>query len=637
MGKINVLDKSVAEKIAAGEVVERPGSIVKELAENSFDAGATSVTVEIEHGGTTYIRVTDNGTGIARDDVEKAFMRHATSKIRNAADLEKIGTLGFRGEALCSIGAVSKTELITKTAAEETGSRIVIEGGEKKDLTDAGCPTGTTVTVKNLFYNTPARMKFLKKDSVEAAYITDICQRAALSHPEISFRLIKDGRDVFFTPGDSVLKNAVRAIFGKDISNAMTEVDKAEGKYRIYGLTGQNSLSRPNRNMQFFFVNGRLVKSAVLSLAVGEAYKNELMLGKFPVCVLNIEMPPELVDVNVHPAKTEVKFSDDEEVYRTVGLVVRSVLTREAGPRKAVLKGENAYRTPIEAPKAKQEFFKEINVGKLFKKEEKKVEPLFKAESKKAVFTQKTDGQKAVFTQKADEKKAVFVSDAASLPKREVESLKVSEPEESAPEMAKAEAEEEAAPKREVPPFRVVGQLFSTYILLETEDSMIMIDQHAAHERINYERIKNDGCMKQTLLIPITASVSPREKAVWEDNREFFEKLGFEADDFGEGSVIIRTLPSDIDFADGEALFIETASALEGSGKGEVMRARERAVYTVACKAAIKANRELSEKEMEALAKEALSMEGISTCPHGRPISVELGKYKIEKMFKRII
>ncbi len=630
MGKINILDKSVAEKIAAGEVVERPGSIVKELAENSFDAGATSVTVEIEHGGTTYIRVTDNGSGIARDDVEKAFMRHATSKIRDAADLERIGTLGFRGEALCSIGAVSKTELITKTASEETGSRIVIEGGEKKDLTDAGCPTGTTVTVKNLFYNTPARMKFLKKDSVEASYVTDLCQRAALSHPEISFRLIKDGRDVFFTPGDSVLKNAVRAIFGKDISNAMTEVDKVEGKYRIYGLTGQNSLSRPNRNMQFFFVNGRLVKSAVLSLAVGEAYKNELMLGKFPVCVLNIEMPPELVDVNVHPAKTEVKFSDDEEVYRTVGLVVRSVLTREAGPRKAVLKGENAYRTPIEAPKAKQEFFKEINVGKLFRKEEKKTEPktepLFKPENKKLVFTPKTD-----------EKKAVFVSDAASLPKREVESLKVCEPEERAPEMAKAEVEEEAAPKIEVPPFRVVGQLFSTYILLETENSMIMIDQHAAHERINYERIKNDGCMKQTLLMPITAAVSPREKAVWEDNREFFEKLGFEADDFGEGSVIIRTLPSDIDFADGEALFIETASALEGSDKGEVTRARERAVYTVACKAAIKANCELSEKEMESLAREALSMEGISTCPHGRPISVELGKYKIEKMFKRII
>ncbi len=631
MGKINILDKSVAEKIAAGEVVERPGSIVKELAENSFDAGATSVTVEIEHGGTSYIRVTDNGTGIARDDVEKAFMRHATSKIRDAADLERIGTLGFRGEALSSIGAVSKTELITKTASEETGSRIVIEGGEKKTLADAGCPTGTTVTVKNLFYNTPARMKFLKKDSVEAAHVTDICQRAALSHPEISFRLIKDGRDVFFTPGDSVLKNAVRAIFGKDISNAMTEVDKTEGKYHIYGLTGQNSLSRPNRNMQFFFVNGRLVRSAVLSLAVGEAYKNELMLGKFPVCVLNIEMPAELVDVNVHPAKTEVKFSDDEEVYRTVGLVVRSVLTREAGPRKAVLKGENAYRTPIEAPKAKQEFFKEINVGKLFKKEEKKAEPLFKPENKKPVFTPKTD-----------EKKAVFVSDAASLPKREVESLKVREAEERAPEMVSVEAREvkvetEEAPIREVPPFRVVGQLFSTYILLETENSMIMIDQHAAHERINYERIKNDGCMKQTLLMPITAAVSPREKAVWEDNREFFEKLGFEADDFGEGSVIIRTLPSDIDFADGEALFIETASALEGSDKGEVTRARERAVYTVACKAAIKANRELSEKEMESLAREALSMEGISTCPHGRPISVELGKYKIEKMFKRII
>ncbi|MCD8049803.1 MAG: DNA mismatch repair endonuclease MutL [Clostridia bacterium] len=623
MGKINILGKAVAEKIAAGEVVERPSSIVKELVENSFDAGAVSVTVEIEKGGTSYIRVTDNGSGIMKEDVEKAFLRHATSKIKDADDLARIGTLGFRGEALCSIGAVSRTTLITKTAAEDVGTYIEVEGGETVDVRDAGCPTGTTVTVKNLFYNTPARMKFLKKDNTESSFVTDICQRAALSHPEVSFRYIRDGKDVFLTPGDSVLKNTVRAVFGKDVSNAMVDVDRIEGKIRVSGLSGENRLSRPNRNMQFFFVNGRLVKSNVLSLALSESYKNELMGGRFAVCVLNVEMPKESVDVNVHPAKTEVKFENDDEVYRAVCLAVKSALVKNAGPREAFPTAAKAFKMPIETKKAEQ---KKIDV-KMFtpiapKKEEKK--PLFTK-----VETEKPKAEK-------------LIKSAAELPIKETASLAASEvyepPEEVEPKAEEPKPEpKEEKPEVKIPDFEVVGQLFATYIILETENEMIMIDQHAAHERLNYERIKNDGCMKQVLLMPITLNLSPRERVAWEDNREFFEKMGFEADDFGQNSVIVRTLPSDVDFEDGEALFIETASELIGGGKGEATERRERAIYTIACKAAIKANYALSKEEMKSLAFKALSMEGISTCPHGRPISIKMSKYQIEKMFKRIV
>lgn len=595
MGKINILEKNVAEKIAAGEVVEKPASVVKELVENSFDAGATVVTVEIEKGGTSYIRVTDNGSGILKEDVLPAFMRHATSKIKAEADLERISSLGFRGEALCSIGAVSRTEIITRTEDEETGTYTVTEGGETIECRDAGCPKGTTVTVRNLFFNTPARMKFLKRDSQEAAYVTDVCQRAALSHPNVSLRYIRDGKEVFFTPGDNVLRSAVRACFGKDVSNAMCEVDRTEGYCRVTGLTGENNLSRPNRNMQFFFVNGRLVKSPVLSLAVGEGYKNELMVGRFPVCVLNILIPPEMVDVNVHPAKTEVKFADDEAVYRAAALAVRSALTSSAKPRE--VKTEKRFTAPFEVKRPVQESFV--------------VHPPKK--------------ERSVF--KPVERKTV--SSVSELPVKKVESLEAREDYSPAPE------KREAA-KIEASDFEVVGQLFSTYIIIQTGNDMIMIDQHAAHERLNYEKIKNDGAMRQSLLMPITVNLSPTEKAVWEENREFLSRSGFDTDDFGSGSVILRTLPSDIDYEDGGALLIEVISSLMGHEKGEIQNRRERAVYTIACKAALKANRSLSEEEMRSLAERALSMEGISTCPHGRPISVRMTKYQIEKMFKRI-
>lgn len=622
MGKINVLDKNVAEKIAAGEVVERPSSVVKELIENSIDASATSITIEIEKGGVSYIRVTDNGTGILPDDVKVAFLRHATSKIKDEKDLEGITTLGFRGEALCSISAVSRTEVITRTASEDVGTFMAVEGGETKDYSMAGCPLGTTVTVRNLFFNTPARYKFLKKDATEASYVTDICQRAALSHPEVSVRYIRDGKDIFFTPGDNILKNTIRAIFGKDISNAMTEVSLADGNYVITGLTGTNNLSRPNRNMQYFFVNGRLIKSALLSVAMSEAYKNELMVGKFPVCAININLPWEMVDVNVHPAKTEVKFAFEDEVYRAVVFAVKNALAKNAAPKTQMRQSSLSYKMNADIKKPVQEIFKIQPKADI-----KPVESIKKAET---VF-------------KKVEKKAA--SKPSELPEKKIETLYVRESavpyekKEIAAEEPKKEKQEAKEEIKEVtiPDFLVVGQLFSTYIIIQTDSDMVMIDQHAAHERINYEKIKNQGCMKQTVLMPKTVNLTPKERAVWEENREFLSQVGFEADEFGSDSIIIRTMPSDIDYEDGDSLMLEIIDSLQRKDKGEISYLRDKAIYTVACRAAIKANKVLSVKEMESLVKEVFSLEGISTCPHGRPISVKMSKYQIEKMFKRIV
>ncbi len=639
MKRINILDKSVAEKIAAGEVVERPASVVKELIENSFDANATSVTVEIEKGGTSYIRVTDNGSGIAPEDVAIAFLRHATSKIKDEKDLESIATLGFRGEALCSVSAVSRTEMITRTQNEEMGVYMVVEGGETKEHRPAGCPLGTTITVRNLFFNTPARMKFLKKDATEAAYVTDICQRAALSHPEVSFRYIRDGKDVFFTPGDNQIKNTVRAVFGKDISSAMVEVDSKEGVYSIRGLTGSNNLSRPNRNMQYFFVNNRLVKSALLSMALSEAYKNELMVGKFPVCVLDISLPCDMVDVNVHPAKTEVKFVSEEEVYRGVVMAVRRAIMKNAKAVSPLRQAQNAFKTAVETPAVIQQSLKDAK-NVVFKPVFTPVRPPAEVKEEK----------KSMFTPVAREKKQT-VSTPEELPVKKIEALQVGETaekpvvevkapigvKEAVPEVKDAAPEVKSEEIIEIPDFRIIGQLFGTYIILECDNELMLIDQHAAHERINYEKIKNQGCMKQTVLMPVTINLTAREMAVWEDEREFFDTMGFESDFFGTDSIIVRAFPSDIDYEDGEALLIELIGSLMGQEKGAVSEMRDKAIYTIACKAAIKANKILTEKEMDYLVRETFALEGISTCPHGRPIRVKMTKYQIEKMFKRIV
>lgn len=632
MGKINVLDKFTAEKIAAGEVVERPASVIKELVENAIDAGATTVTVEIKDGGTTYMRVADNGSGMDKEDARTAFLRHATSKIKTDKDLEHISTLGFRGEALCSIAAVSRTELFTKQRTSDEGTHVVVEGGEEKLFEGAGCPDGTTIIVKNLFFNTPARMKFLKKDSVEASAITDVCNKQALSHPDVSIRLIRDGKDVLFSPGDNTLKNAVHAVYGKDIANSTASVDYTKNGIRVFGLTGKNNLSRPNRLMQVFFINGRFVVNKTLLAAVSEAYKNELMVGRFPVCILNVEMDPALVDVNVHPGKTEVKFASEQDVYETAYWAVKNALTEIAAPREAgVFKNKEAFKMPVTIKSAEQISF---------------TKP--KTEVKKSAFTpytppKETPKPKILTENQIREEVKGF---DGKLPVREIECVKVTPIEEKEEKIdfskeiqdaiEKAQATEKPDTACDV---RIIGQLFDTYILAEGDGEFFLMDQHAAHERIRYEEIRRSGYKTDTqlLLMPITVNLTPEEKTLSLERSELLLSMGFQVEDFGTNSVVLRSLPSDCPFHEGEGLFIEILGVLAGGEPGEISAMLDKAIYTIACRSAIKAHQKLSLPELEKLYAQASSLEGITTCPHGRPITVKLTRYQIEKMFGRIV
>ncbi len=656
MGKINILSKDAAEKIAAGEVVERPGSVVKELVENAVDAGARSVTVEIRRGGVSYIRVTDDGSGILPDDAERAFMRHATSKIRNADDLEHITTLGFRGEALCSIASVSRTEMVTKTARERLGTKIVLEGGEIIEKGETGCPDGTSITVENLFFNTPARMKFLKKDSAEAALVTEICQRQALSRPDVSLRLIRDGKEIFFTPGNNKLADAVRCLWGRDVAQCMNSVEYKAEAVRVTGLAGNNSLSRPSRALQMFFVNGRTVQNRTLALALADAYKNELMGGRFPAAVLNIELNPALCDVNVHPSKTEVKFADERAVYNAVYWAVRNMLMKASGAGGLRPSGES-YRLPFSAAPAGQ-----LTVRQAVKPSEMPPEkPPEKQNGKTAKFRQYVTAPPEI----APKDKNVFGEVTVRtdveplLPKKQIERLKeeheqkLKSGEIKAPVIKRVDLfgdlgtktsepvpapTEESAGEQELP-IRIIGQLFSTYILAEAENELIIIDQHAAHERIRYEELRRgEGkASMQLLLLPQSAALGAREHQAVTENSEFLWDMGFELEDMGGSSVLIRSVPADCSPTEAESLLAELASVLMGEGGGAVMERRDRAMYTLACHSAVRANRELSVEEMERLAADALKLEGISTCPHGRPITVKMTKYNLEKMFKRIV
>lgn len=641
MGKINILDKFTAEKIAAGEVVERPASVIKELVENAIDAGATTVTVEIKDGGTTYMRVADNGCGMEKDDARTAFLRHATSKIKTDKDLERILTLGFRGEALCSIAAVSRTELFTKQRTDDEGTHVIVEGGEEVVFEGAGCPDGTTIIVKNLFFNTPARMKFLKKDSVEAAAVTDVCNKQALSHPDVSIRLIRDGKDVLFSPGDNTLKNAVHAVYGKDIANSVANVDYSKNGIRIYGLTGKNNLSRPNRLMQVFFINGRFIINKTLLAAVSEAYKNELMIGRFPVCVLNVEIDPSLVDVNVHPGKTEVKFASEQEVYEAAYWAVKNALCAVASPREAGVAGnKNSYKMPVTITNAEQISFNGVKAA------EKKT--AFKPYAPPAETVKSTP--KPLTVNQIREEVVPFggklpvrnIEGAPSAPITFEKTALAQKPlhKESLADEIKAAIS--SAASQEIPEVqcdvKIIGQLFGTYILAEGDGEFFLMDQHAAHERIRYEEIRRSGYKADTqlLLMPISVNLTPAEKTLAIEQRELLLGMGFDAEDFGTNSVVLRSLPADCPFDEGENLFVEVLQVLSGGEPGEVCAMLDKAVYTIACRSAIKANQKLSLPELEKLYAQAAALEGITTCPHGRPITVKLTKYQIEKMFGRI-
>lgn len=614
MAKIKQLSKEIAAMIAAGEVVERPASVVKELVENSIDAGATRITVEIRHGGVTQIRVTDDGIGIGAEDVPLAFSRHATSKIETGEDLENIATLGFRGEALYSIAAVSRVEIITRDRQSEIGVRAIAEAGKIVDVTPAGCPQGTTISVRDLFFNTPARMKFLKRDATEAGYVEDTLRKIALGRSDVSFRFINNGKEVFFTSGDGKLENTVAALYGRDFSDAMLPIEYEGDGVHVKGLIGKSELTRPNRTFQIFFVNGRTVMHKSFYTALAEAYKGQVMAGRFPVAVLSLSMHPALCDVNVHPAKLEIKFADDKPIFDAIYWGTKNTLYAIRDTRKLQVEAPK----PIVPPAPVQ-----TNMGEL---------PRYKTET--------TEKKETVVPKKEWVVKPVLQT--PPLPK-------VTEIEEGTGKFCVCEAETVAPPappmpseiQKTPPSVRVIGQAFDTYIIAQSGDKLYMIDQHAAHERILYnalmEALSKKRVDSQLLLLPVTVRLTASEMAVFSEHSSLLAEIGFEAEEFGTGLVKIGMVPTALTDTDIGAAFLEILDNLAASKRDLRTSAQSYALYGVACKAALKAGKQLPLKEQEALVNAALALEGMATCPHGRPIILSLTQKEIEKQFKRIV
>ena len=613
MAKINKLPKHMADLIAAGEVVERPASVVKELMENAVDAGATSITVEIQHGGISYIRVTDDGCGIDREDVKTAFVSHATSKIKTAEDLNTILTLGFRGEALPSIAAVSKVNMITKTATEEMGTSLTIEGGIITDFSDAGCAVGTTMIVRELFYNTPARMKFLKKDVSEGNYVASAVEKLALSHPEISIRFIRDGKQVFTTNGDGNLQNVCFSAFGKDFSNGLLSVDGTVGNVSVSGLVTPPFNCRGSRGMQYFFVNGRSVKNTTIMAAFESAYKNSVMVGKFPGGVLFITLPPTLVDVNVHPSKIEVRFSDEKAIFDAVYHAVKSALSESTSLKQAVLPDKKTVFNDVFA-KPQQEF-KQTTVQENIAYTEKVLKPL-----SETLFVNdvKTD---YVADVDDDPFKIEF---PVSVPETKVETKPV-------------EPIEIVKPVEENI-IRLIGEAYKTYIFIELNGKLCVIDKHAAHERILFNKLKanKQGSGSQMLLAPVTVTLGKEEYIAVTENIETIANSGFDIEDFGNGTVIVRSCPMDLDSQEIAPLISEIAEYLTKNRRDITNEHLDWIYHNVACRSAIKAGDSNSDAELLALAKQVVNDNEVRFCPHGRPVMIELSKYELEKQFGRV-
>ena len=629
MSKIHVLPSDISNKIAAGEVVERPASVVKELVENSIDAGATKIVVEIKNGGISLISVEDNGSGMAPEDAQIAFLRHATSKIQKEEDLDAIYTLGFRGEALSSIGAVSESVIYTKRPCDEYGTVVSCEGGEIIASDESGMSDGTKVVVRNLFFNTPARMKFLKKDATEAGYISDIINRFILAHPEISFRFIKNGKDVVLSTGDGNICNAVYAVYGRDYANNLIDVEYEMDGVKVSGVIGKSNLSRSNRNFQSFYVNKRCIKSPLMIRALEEAYKNQIMIGKFPFAILNVEVNPINIDINVHPTKLEVKFSDEKKIYDAVYYGVKSALFAIPETKKEVV--HNPRVNPFlmnKETEVKEE--KPVPV-----KTEPTPTPVIKETSR--ISVQIKDDPLAMYRKKDDSQKPITFASP------EIEIKVTKEPAEEKKEVQLEIESPEALPatKIEEIPFKICGQVFDTYIIVQRGNEMLLVDQHAAHERIKYEQLlkslETKEVYPQILLEPVVIRLGGAEFSAFEAEIEAFEKLGFDADIFGESEIIVRAAPQEIDTGDVEDLFLELLSECILSKKEIISAKLQRLTYTIACKAAIKANHTLSIREMEGLVKSVFALDNINTCPHGRPITVAMTKKELEKKFKRIV
>lgn len=650
--RIHVLDKRVSELIAAGEVVERPASAVKELLENAIDAGATMITLEIKNGGVAFMRVTDNGSGILHEDVSTAFLRHATSKVRTEDDLTAIGTLGFRGEALASISAVSKVELITRTADELAGTHIKLEGGEIVENGDAGCPQGTTIVVRELFFNTPARMKFLKKDSTEGNAVAAVAQRLALSHPEVSLRFIKDGREEIHTPGDNKLISAIHSVLGREFAGSLLKTDYTLGHVHAAGFVTKPLAARPNRNMQFFFLNGRLVKSKTMMAALEEAYKNSVMSGKHPGCVLHIECNPSLADINVHPAKLEVRFVNEKEIFEAVYYATKNALaadnerpTFDITEEKhdigtANITGHFAEKPVNEHSSLSNNFNNGFAKTGSFERTNNVSDEQLKIMLQSTPLQPEKDdtpvlhnsvvaAYEPVTSGRVDiEIAADDLKDKKAFAETEPAGGKVIEI-----THAKAEITAENKIDEDV---KVVGECFGTYILAQMGGSLWIIDKHAAHERILYEDIKNKReAASQVLLEPAAVTLPAEEYSAVLDNLELLAQAGISVEDFGGSTILVREASLDLTGQDIPTLVSEIAGALI-SHKKDLTPARLDWVYhSVACRAAIKAGDHTTIPEMENLSRRVLLNNDIRFCPHGRPVAFELPRADIEKKFGR--
>lgn len=643
MQKIRLLDSKTINKIAAGEVVESPKSVVKELTENAIDAGASSVTVEIKEGGISYIRVTDNGCGIPKEQVKSAFLRHATSKMSQIEDLEHIFTLGFRGEALASIAAVAQVEMLTKTAEEETGTRICINAGEIEVMEDAACREGTSITVRNLFYNVPARRKFLKKPATESGYVSELVNKIALGHPEVAIQYINNGNTVLHTAGNHDPKTAVFYVYGKDAANAMLPISYRKGDYALSGLIGKPELCRANRNYENLFINGRFIKNPVVAAAVEDAYKTKLLIGKFPVFVVNLEVEPALVDVNVHPAKLEVRFKNDDEVYEFFYTAVSRVLQEAVLIPQAVLDKK---------PKEKQPEAEQQTLSALPPQTEipKQVSQLIPEPQMERVLLSETERNALQDRQKEEKITYSGGRSVDELLKRKPSGDRIAQkPEpylkkEAVQPQVAIPAEEKILPlTEEKQPFfknyRIIGQVFRTYWIVEQEDCLYLIDQHAAHERILYEelmqKLKEETVVSQRMLTPLMLHLTPMETEVLRDNRSLLESFGFGLEELGDKYALCAT-PYLLKNPDSVGFFTEILDRLAEERISNIYDTKLLTVATMACKAAVKGHDVLSVREAEALIHQLLCLEHPFTCPHGRPTIVKLTKYEMEKMFKRI-
>ena len=721
MGNIVVLDDLTINKIAAGEVIERPASVIKEMVENSIDAGANNITVEIKNGGISYIRVTDNGKGIPEDDLEIAFERHATSKIRNADDLASVTSMGFRGEALASIAAIARVELTSKTAEQQNGYKVIVEGGNVLDKSEAGNPVGTSIIVSNLFYNTPVRYKFLKKDFTESGYIEDVITRIALVHPEIAIKLINTGKTIIQTNGNGDLKTVIYSIYGKDIAEALIETDYTYEDMHIYGVIGKPEIARSNRSNQIFFVNKRYIKDKSLTSAAEKAYKGMIPIGKFSFLVLNVDMNPGKVDVNVHPAKLEVRFEDESVVFKAVyhaikDALLKSELVADTYQSTSETRAEsglfgNRQATTIENVSAnkisntselnksqeilrklqemKEKLKQEIPVQNTNSEENKNIEvykePQYEEKQEETIQIEETTSEYNEKNPSTIEK----MSEQEQEPTQEVNHVKeVQKIEEEnkniIEDIVNSRIEEkntdfnemylklfgtrpiqESEPKAESltnnakdiatigntsmfdnieeykkPAYKFIGIVFNTYIIIEIDKEMYIIDQHAAHERILYEKVKANYYNEevkdsQLMLLPDIITLSHKEMEIAKDNMEMFRKAGFMIEEFGENTIKLTGVPEMCLDLETKEMFLETLDEINSISRTAKQEIEEKFIATIACKAAVKANMALTKEEVDSLMEKLLALPNPFTCPHGRPTAIKMSKSDIEKKFAR--